>query len=170
MNEKDVKKAFDLAQKEVAAEKEKKHEEQVQKVKDIVKRTLEEIEKLKDEKSQIDEKLKILKLDIDDLKQGKLERVKERQDKDPQAKKVSVFIIEKVIKKEPSPWYWPWIVRWNTDVYPIYDVTYNNTGVNNLVGFSTSLNNVASFYVTNSSAKDNTIGAYTIEDKTVNLR
>jgi len=122
MNEKDVKQAVSDAEKELKKEKELEKAKQVAEVKEIVKRTLLEVEKLKEQEGDIKDKLKILKLDIDDLKQGKLERIKERQDKDPLAKDVSVIIIkEKEIIRErevPSPWYQPYYVEWNTNAYP----------------------------------------------------
>jgi len=125
MNEKDVKRAVSDAEKELKAEKQKEYDIQVAEVKEIVKRTLEEIESLKDKKGCIDEELKILKLDIDDLKQGKLERIKERQDKDPKAKEISIIIIKEkeTIREVPSsdrytPWYQPYYIQWNTEKYP----------------------------------------------------
>lgn len=150
MNEKDVKQAFDSAEKEIKEQKEKEKAKQVAEVKEIVKRTLLEVEKLKEQEGDIKDKLKILKLDIDDLKQGKLERIKERQDKDPLAKQISVIIIkEKEIIKErevPSPWYQPYYVEWNTNTYPRHNdifckdlgYTYSdNTGGQPLTTFST---------------------------------
>jgi len=125
MNEKDVKQAFDLAQNEIEEEKKKEHGKQVAEVKEIVKRTLLEIESLKDKEGDIKEKLKILKLDIEDLKLGKLERIKERQEKDPLAREVSVIIIKEkeIIREIPvtdryTPWYQPYYVQWNTETYP----------------------------------------------------
>ena len=53
MKEKDVKQAFDLAQKEIEEKKQKEHEKQVAEVKEIVKRTLLEIESLKDKEGDI---------------------------------------------------------------------------------------------------------------------
>ena len=178
MNEKDVKRAFSDAEKELEEAKVKEKEKQVQEVKNIVKRTLQEIEKLKDEKASIEEKLKILKLDIDDLKQGKLELIKERQDNDPLAKRISVIIIKEkeTIREVPSPWYQPWVISWNQvyrDNTPFVFSSYNSTcSSNNLVG---SLSVVDCVYddntiLTNSIVKDNVIGSYILEDKTINLR
>jgi len=136
MEKKDVKRAYDDAQKEIEEQKRKEHEKQVAEVKEIVKRTLLEIEKLKDEKGNIEEKLKILKLDIDDLKEGKLERIKERQDKDPKAKEVSIIIIkEKETIRErdiPSPWYQPYYIQWNYKTYPMDNTIYCDNGTGNL--------------------------------------
>jgi len=177
MNEKDVKRAFSDAEKELEEAKVKEKEKQVKEVKEIVKRTLQEIEKLKDEKASIEEKLKILKLDIDDLKQGKLELIKERQDNDKLARSVSVIIIKEkeTIREVPSPWYQPWVITWNQvyrDNTPLVFSSYDTCNSNNLVG---SLSVVDSVYddntiLTNSIVKDNVIGSYILEDKTINLR
>ena len=183
MKEKDIKQAFEDAQKDLRKEKQEEREKQIAEVKEIVKRTLLEVEKLKSEKSGIEERLKILKLDIDDLKAGKLERIKERQDKDPLAKEVSVIIIkEKEIIRErevPSPWYQPYTVTWNTNTYPRDNIVkiYNTTTAENNV--MTLLNNntydcctssTNDFILTNSVVKDSVVGAYNLEDKTIHLR
>jgi len=143
MNEKDVKQAVSDAEKELKEKKEKEHQKQVAEVKEIVKKTLLEIEKLKEKEGDIKEKLKILKLDIDDLKLGKLERIKERQDKDPLAKKISVIIIkEKEIIRErevPSPWYQPYYVEWNTTTYPKDNTIWCNSGTTYTTNHSNAL-------------------------------
>jgi len=182
MNEKDIKNAYNLAEKEIEAEKKKEYDKQVEEVKEIVKRTLTELESLKEKKRETEEKIKVLKLDLDDLKQGKLERIKERQDKDPLAKKVSVIIIkEKVIRETiPSPWYTPWQITWNVVTYPQYNryTVLNNTGngfpLSTTLGYYSDSGSISDGYCTftlnNSVVKDNTIGSYQLEDKTINLR
>lgn len=197
MKEQDVKKAFELAQNELEDKKEQENLKQIAEVKEIVKRTLEEIEVLKGKKSNIDEKLKILKLDIEDLKNGKLERIKERQDKDPKAKKISIIIIK---QKEPtvptqSSWYQPYYIKWNTQQYPrdnqIFcdDESYtysNNSGSNDLrlntvntnntipesvaCNYNSVIPNVVEFKLTNSIVKNNTIGTYQVAKKIIHLR
>ena len=89
---------------------------QIKELKKIVKATLEQLEKKKEKKVKIDKEIKILKSDIDDLKEGRLDRIKERQTKDPDAKKVSVIIIkEKVIEREVPVWRQPYTWYWNTN-------------------------------------------------------
>jgi len=157
MNEKDVKQAFDSAEKEIKEQKEKAKAKQVAEVKEIVKKTLLEVEKLKEQEGDIKEKLKILKLDIEDLKLGKLERIKERQEKDPLAKKVSVIIIkEKEIIKErevPSPWYQPYYIEWNTNTYP----RHNDIMCNDTLGYTFTDTDLHTTFTT--SAVDNQINA-----------
>ena len=180
MNEKDVKNAFNLAEKEIEAEKKREYDKQVEEVKEIVKRTLTELESLKAKKQETEEKIKVLKLDLDDLKQGKLELIKERQDKSDLARSVSVILIkERVIRETvPSPWYTPWQITWNVVTYPQYNryTVLNNdllfkSGTTTLDCYSDAgCTNYTTFTLNNSVVKDNTIGSYQLEDKTINLR
>ena len=194
MKEKEVKRAYDLAEKEIEEQKKKEHEKQVAEVKEIVKKTLLELENLKEQESSVKEKIKILKLDLDDLKAGKLERIKERQDKDPLAKKVSIIIIkekETIREKEvPSPWYQPYTITWNTNTYPLDGNTvYCDNGTTytdnsaaltmnckttdlNLVdcSYNTSVPKVAVFKLNNSVVKDNAIGTDKVAKKTIHFR
>jgi len=48
--------------------------------------TLEAIEKKKEQKAKVEEELRILKLDLDDLKAGRIEKIKERINKSRVAK------------------------------------------------------------------------------------
>jgi hypothetical protein len=111
------------------AEKEAK-EKQVAEVKRIVVKTLEKLDAVKKDIKVLQEKERILKMDIDDLKEGRLDLIAERQEKDPEAKKVSVVLIikEKEIIREkeyvpvpsPSPWYFPYQVVWQVPYTPTY--------------------------------------------------
>jgi hypothetical protein len=92
-------------------------------------------------------------LDIDDLKEGRLDRIEERQEKDPKAKDISVviFIKERVVEHEYPWWYWPYRIEW---VGPA--ITYTTSG---------------NSYVTCSTAKWATTGSYTLgTGNTVNVR
>lgn len=104
-------------------------ERQAGQVKMIVLKTLEKIENLKTEREMlnnqlksVDEDIKILKMDIDDLKDGRLDRIEERQNTDERANRVSVAHL----RKEPetaglSFWYWPYLVE------SLFDMTTNMT-------------------------------------------
>jgi len=52
--------------------------------------TLEAIECKKSEKAKLEEELRVLKLDLDDLKFGQIDKIKERQKKSDMANNVSV--------------------------------------------------------------------------------
>ena len=183
-----VKKAFSEAENELK-------EKQVEEVKQIVKKTLEKLDKLKEKKKDLDEQIKVLKMDIDDLKEGKLDRIVERQEKDPDAKKTSVVIIEKVIIKEretPNYWYWPYHIRWNTPFYNDNVVYCDNTADNTLTfssgttttNLSCTTSNALTYdgqkfsngvefempQINCSVAKDSVIGTYNVNGKTIHLR
>jgi hypothetical protein len=165
-----VKKACESAEKEFVQSKE---EQQVAEVKKIVKRTLEKVEKLKKERAEVDEQIKILKMDLDDLKEGHLERVAERQEKDERAKGISVVVIikEKVIERDMSPWYWPYRITWNERNYPINPIhqwTCTNTAGEVTYGCDSGYSN--SVYLNNSVAKNNAIGTYDVSGDIVHFR
>ena len=85
----------DIAKKAFAELEEEKTNKQVAEVKKIVTRTLEKLDGVKKEIKKLQDEEKVLKMDIDDLKEGRLDRISERQEKDPEAKKVSVVVIIK---------------------------------------------------------------------------
>lgn len=171
-----VKQGFADAEKELQNEK-------VSEVKKIVKKTLEKIRDLDKSIDELQEKRKILKLDIEDLKDGKLDRIVERQEKDEKAKQVSVVVIikEKEVIREVSPWYWPYRIIWNQPTYvPAYPfiqpaVTWCTTAIDNscTIASNTYTNvdtDLGRSYINCSIAKDSTPGAYDVEGKVVNLR
>ena len=162
MTEAHVKEGFALAEKEM-------REKQVAEVKKIVLKTLEKIkeqDKIRDEAAK---KVKILKMDIDDLKEGKIDRIVERQEKDEEAKKTSVVIIVREIVHDYSPWYVPYRVIWPTPVAPVSPwTTIPVCGSNNLVTYTGNTYDYAT--INCSTAKDATIGAYDVEGTVVNLR
>ncbi len=167
MDKKEMKKVVSETEKEL---REEAREKQITKVKEIVKRTLDAIEKVKEDKLTIDKRLKYLKMDLDDLKEGRLDRIEERQEKDPKAKENSVIIIikEKEVIRErevpypvyPSPWYWPYNITWNQ---PDWYYTNSTNGLDTL-----SYTNGTS--INCSVAKDYSTGTYQIDGKAINFR
>jgi hypothetical protein len=79
------KQAFQEAEKELLDEKKEE-------VKGLIMATLRRIESKKQEKERVDEELRILKLDLEDLRNGNFDKIKERQDKSKVANSVSVAI------------------------------------------------------------------------------
>ena len=169
-------------------------EKQVDEVKRIVLKTLEKIETLRTDKDKaqesvkdIDEKIRLLKMDLDDLKEGRLDRLAERQEKDERAKQTSVVIIikEREVVREVSPWYWPWRVVWPDPVFPTVNqpVTwtyYTNSGNDTSTlsygsNAGTMLNDIVALdqqcsAITCSSAKWGAAGTYDVNGHIVNFR
>lgn len=173
-----VKKAFAEAEKEAV-------NKQVAEVKKIVQKTLEKLEDTRKKMTELRETERLLKLDIDDLKAGKLNLIAERQEKDQKAKETSVVVIikETVVERDYGPWYWPYRVVWPGYVPPYVQpiVRYaNNTQFSGLsltsaVGAITDNNapieTVNNFgLITCSVAKDAAIGHYDVADRSIDLR
>lgn len=98
--EKEIIKAYDFAEKEIKKEKD---EQLKNKIKSIVKETLEKIEEIEKKEKELAEEKKILKQDIDNLKSGRLDLIEERQNKNPKAKDISTFRVKtKKIEYPPN--------------------------------------------------------------------
>jgi hypothetical protein len=127
MSNEQIKKAFGDAEKEL-------QQEEIDKIKSIVRSYLEEIQDKQDKKNrkqkevdEIDEEIRLLKKDLDDLKAGRLDKMEERQKVDKRARDISIIIIKKVEKEYVpyKPWYSPYDITWN----PKYQyIAPNNDG------------------------------------------
>jgi len=138
-----VKKGYELAQKEFK-------KKQIEKVKEIVMKTLEKLEDLKKQKREIEEKIKILKMDIEDLKQGRFDRILERQEKDKKAKEISVVKIE---KRDNNDYYFD-----SSFCYPTSGWTITSTSLDTSINIDPYI------------AKTYTVGTYEVGDKIIHLR
>jgi len=153
--------------------------EEINRIKLVVKTTLEQLQKKEAARKVLDEEIKILNRDIADLKEGRIDRIKERQDIDPKAKEVSVIIIkEKIVERQvPSPWYIPWVIEVKPQYIPIYptvnpiwcgtnltllDSSATINGISNLTLTSNSI-----FTTTNSMTHMYTGGTYQLENGTI---
>jgi hypothetical protein len=173
-----------------AAEKDLK-EKQVAEVKRIVTKTLEKLEQVQKDARKLKEEERVLKMDIDDLKEGRLDRISERQEKDPEAKKISVVLIikEKEVIREVSPWYFPYQVVWQVPYVPHIPVRYaepvfGGAAINSISGYvggGSSANcllstgdsfkaTCANSMITCAVARDATVGAYEVDGHVVHLR
>lgn len=94
--EKINKEAFKQAEQELL-------EQKVEKVKGYILETLKKLEKKKQDKELIEEEIRILKLDLEDLRQGKFDKIEERITNSPVAKSTSVVHISG-IANYPSSW------------------------------------------------------------------
>ena len=165
MNKAIVKQGYDEAQNSL-------REKQVAEVKAIVLKTLERLEEVKSKIKELQEEKKILELDIDDLKAGRLDRIEERQAKDPKAAKVSVALIIKEIHHHETinPWYVPYRVMWPAPVFPLLEPTVYCGGSSISSTTTCTGGNGAAFTLTSSIAKDAAVGCYSVSGHTVNLR
>jgi len=167
MGTKEIKGLVESSEKEFQA---KKDEQLKEAVKEIVQHTLEKIDELDKEIKDREESKKILKLDLEDLRNGKLDLIEERQKKDSKAAKVSLVIIKEVIRDTyyPQPiWIRPYDITWNPNTI------WCGSGGNSLNAFSsttqsTTLSNGGTF--TCSVVKDNASGCYNIGTKVINFR
>ena len=80
------KEAYKQAEKELL-------EKRVNEVKGFILETLEKIERKKKEKAKIEEELRVLKLDIEDMKNGKFDKIEERIEKSSVARGVSIVVV-----------------------------------------------------------------------------
>lgn len=113
-------KAYEQAQKEL-------DEERVSEVKDLMKTILQKMQDYKDKREEAEEAMRLLKLDLDDLRAGKIDKIKERHQSSKKAREYSIDIndlIAKIKKQEevnkkagPNPYHW--------------DVSLGSTTVNN---------------------------------------
>lgn len=167
MNAEIVKKAVELAENELK-------EQKIQEAKKIVLKTLEKLSKIEKDIRKLQEEKRLLKMDIDDMKEGHLDRIAERQEKDEKAKEASVVVIikEKVVERV-SPWHWPYIIQWKpayVDTKPVWYTNTGNSAVSNLIADAnnyTKLDTHEFVKLDNSIVKCATIGAYTLEDNSV---
>lgn len=75
-------KAFKEAEKEL-------EKDRIKEIKDVMKSILQAIQNEKEKKIQAEENLRLLKLDMEDLRAGKIEKIKERHEKSKKAKEIS---------------------------------------------------------------------------------
>lgn len=104
--EKNVKKAFELAQEEV-------QEKEIVNLKNIIKDLLQKKVNKEKEKNEIEKDIKIIKQTIDDFKAGRLDKIKELIEKDDRAKdlvNINITIINN--NNYPlKPWLWVYAVQ-----------------------------------------------------------
>ncbi len=180
MNKEVAKKAFEAAEKEL-------EDKQIEKLKNVVKDTLRKIQDLDKEICKLEEERKILKLDIDDLKAGRLDKIEERQKVDSKAKQVSVIIVEKEVHHyHGSPWYQPYVIHYVPYYPPAHNfpIMYGNNSQpaffssNAMVGLAMDTDAVSAttttdsnsvFMLNASTAKNYTTGTYDLGTKIVNL-
>lgn len=152
----DFKEAYQSAKKELDQETKRKL---IDEMKGYIKTTLQAIEDKKSEIADKQQELKALKADLDDLENGRLDKIKERQDKDPVARRVSVIFITKIINNYPSvqPYFQPY---WEN--VPCVQ-TINTIATNTSLTLAGSTNNLTNFGAVSAYNTSDVSGTYTVK-------
>jgi len=83
-------------------------QKQISMIKEAVRLTFEKLEEIEKQKNGLQNQIKILKHDLFDLKDGRLDRVLERQSLNEETKLISVIVVTKAVNGasvNASPWY-----------------------------------------------------------------
>lgn len=139
-----IKEAFSQALKE-------KEEERIRYYKEIVKQYLNKLETLQKDHRELVKKIQVIKRDLKDLSQGRLDRIEERQKLDPEAKNTSILIVDGIDTNATVtvPWKMPYECSW----------TYNATTLpsNEMKSITDEITLTGSF------CQNNTSGAYQLD-------
>lgn len=100
------KKALELAEQELLNQR-------VEEIKGYITKTLQNIEFKKKEKERIEEELRVLKLDLEDLRSGKFDKIEERIQKSPVARNLSLRVYGGIAKPFSIMPQIPFIGDWN---------------------------------------------------------
>ena len=98
-------KAFEMAQDEVT-------NSGLEDIKREFKQVLSLIEQKKQQKEQIEEEIRVLKLDLEDMKAGKFDKIKQRQDNSSMAKRVSPVTMSYNPQALEDWWKQTWNITW----------------------------------------------------------
>lgn len=162
-----IKKAFESAEKET-------QEKQVEFIKKIVQKYLEKIDSLSKEKEKVDEEMRLLKKDLDDLKAGRLDKIEERQKVDPEAKNISLVLIRKIERGyiPLAPWRSPWEIMWNNALSRLYDgdqLGGPSTSCSSGPSISYGSSCTGTYTTTGTTASNFTSGTYVVNGKIINF-
>lgn len=118
---------------------------QIAAIKDVVRLTFEHLQSLEKMRNILQEQIKILKFDLVDLKEGRLDRINERQSMNEACKGISVLQIVKNDdnQKAGNPWYINYGITFSLDGVPI------------------------SIYINNSITKMHASGSYKLKDGSI---
>ena len=101
---------------------------QAEAIKNIVRLTLEQVQSIEIVRNGLQEQLKILKFDLIDLKEGRLDRIYERQETNENCKNISILKVSKnnINNSENNPWYINYQVAYNLDNAQIITLINNS--------------------------------------------
>jgi len=164
MTDKNVTKAFEAAEQEL-------QEKDVQHLKGIIKNLLQSKKDKEKERDEIDAEIKVIKQDIDDFKAGRLDKIKERHDINPEADKSSpiniVIINDNSRRVYPTqPWRWnyevQWVPAWGTSTITTTSGTNGGGGSGGLMYYAGtgSTNAINTVYCSGTTAATFTSGTY----------
>jgi len=97
-----------LENNKLTAIKQEMKQKQISIIKEAVQLTFEKLEEIEKQKNILQNQIKILKHDLFDLKDGRLDRVLERQNINEETKSISVIVVTKPVNgvsANVSPWY-----------------------------------------------------------------
>lgn len=161
-----IKKALSLAEKEA-------QEKEIQKIKGIVQSYLERIDTKVKAKKELEDEIKILKSDLDDLKAGRLDKIEERQKKDEKARNISIIVVKRIEKEyiPYRPWYSPWVIEYNPFFDGTITVTQSSPAYYDSIssGMFSGTADATSFIATGVQCSSFTGGTYTIHGHSVIL-
>jgi len=131
------------------------------------------VDELNKKKNEVDEELRLHKRDLDDLKAGRIDKIKERQEKDEKAREISpikITLVEINNYQPQKPWYNPYEIvwrGWTVNNSPIYC----GDGIGGSFTTTTSDTNDNSLTIVTAgySASNFVGGAYSVNDHIVNL-
>ncbi len=162
-----IKKAVESAEQEI-------QEKEIKNLKNIIKDLLEEKKSKEEKKREIEKEISIIKQSIDDFKSGRLDKIKELQEKDEVAQKLLKFQIN--IINQPiitQPW------GWHYQVVPMYyrggitsvdsNIYYCGDSTTLTTQSCSSLSRIASNGMAGNTYATFTSGSYNVNGGIVNL-
>ena len=165
-----IKKALDAAEKE-------HQEKEIEHIKKIIVSYLERIQDKTTKRAELDKEISLLKKDLEDLKAGRLDKIEERQEKDPEAKRLSIIFVKK-IEREYIPYYpWrsPYEITWQTtNTYPNFSAISTDVGSTLTINTGSSTMSLGTAIVQGQIATGTMFqnfagGSYEIGDKIINF-
>ncbi len=158
MEKEKAKKAAELAEKELQEEEEQKQRDLIKKA---IKQTLEKIKEKEKQRTKLNKEIKSLKQDIDNIREGRLDLIAERQEKDDDARKTSIIeVIKEIHHHHYNRWYEPYRIIWKYESdYCTGDYSYSDCFT-----FSNTPQLEDTSAVTNSLAKDSYAGTYKLDN------
>lgn len=142
MSEDQMKKVVEATEKSF---QEKVKKEQEDKIKKVVQDLLEKIEKIKDDVRELTEKKRALETDLEFLKKGRIDLIKEHTEKTPVPYvPIQVFpiYVEKIVERPYQPWNQPWSITYGSS-FGIVNMTTTGADVRNGVIGTYSVSNAS---------------------------